>query len=219
MTGLISVAGSTPSDEGFELKSLRWEADDAPRLQTDFATAGNRRIWTFSVWIKRGNIPTDQLPGNYMTFLEPTGGDRACAIVSDTDLGSTLYFYEGGGSTFYVRPQNGLNDASAWYHVVLRFDTTQATAANRIRWYINGVSPTNFDASTYPSQDYEGPWNNSGVHWIGQRSDSRYFDGYMAEFYFVDGESLGPEAFAQTNEDTQQWEPKNPTNIKEAVTF
>ena len=100
-------------------------------------------------------------------------------------------------------------DSTSWYHVVIRYDSTQGTAANRIRIYINGVLQT-LTNTTYPGEDDVNQfWNNAGEHLIlfGNGEDSGdSFDGYIAEFNWVDGLSLAPESFGEDKKGV--WIPK-----------
>jgi hypothetical protein len=90
-------------------------------------------------------------------------------------------------------------DVSSWYHIVLQYDTTQATASDRIRFYVNGVQVTSFSSSTDPSLNYDGYINNTGSHSIGRTGllNALYLDAYLADIHFIDSQALTPSAFGE----------------------
>jgi hypothetical protein len=118
--------------------------------------------------------------------------------------------YTTGGTLQYQLTSTALfRDPSAWYHVVVAFDTTQATASDRVKIYINGLQLTSFSTATYPGQNLAINVNTSNTQYIGaDPANSAYFDGYMAEIYFVDGQALTASSFGETNSSTGGWQPK-----------
>ena len=86
-----------------------------------------------------------------------------------------------------------MRDVSAWYHIVLAFDTTDGTAANRLKVYINGSQVTSFSTYDMSSQNFNTAVNSTSNQYISKRNyvDDRYYDGYLAEFYNIDGQQLG----------------------------
>jgi hypothetical protein len=118
-------------------------------------------------------------------------------------------FGEVSGSSVEAATTAVYRDYSAWYHIVVALDTTQATNTNRIKVYVNGVQVTSFSATNYPSQNADLEINNNSGHYIGQRGDSAdYFNGYLTEINFIDGSALDPTSFGEFNEDTGVWQPK-----------
>jgi hypothetical protein len=100
-------------------------------------------------------------------------------------------------------------DTSAWYHIVMAVDTTQATAANRIKLYVNGIQETSFAVETYPNQNHSTGVNFTEPHRIGTLlTNSWYFSGYIAEVNHIDGSQLAPTAFGEFDEDSGIWKPK-----------
>jgi hypothetical protein len=192
-------------------RSLRFRSSASAYLNRTPATAGNRRTFTYSAWVKRG------AQGTYQTLLWAT---------TDTTqyFGSFIQFYD--DNTFAISDYRGsynaqlitsqvLRDPSAWYHIVWAVDTTQATASNRIKLYINGVQVTSFSTATYPAQNFEFYFNAAGVHNIGRDFSAspgggarNYFDGYITENYLIDGQALTPSSFGGTNAVTGVWEPR-----------
>ena len=163
---------------------------------------GNRRTWTFSVWVKRANIDSLQ------TFFG-AGNDSTDTIIK---LNSNNTFeisrFASGGYTNQVTSSQLFRDVSSWYHLVGAVDTTQATASNRVKMYVNGNQITDFSNSSYPSLNFEYELNSTSYTTrIGRHAGGQYFDGYLSEFNFIDGQALSPTDFGQTDS-TGIWKPK-----------
>jgi hypothetical protein len=100
-------------------------------------------------------------------------------------------------------------DVGAWFHLCFAADSTQATAADRIKIYINGVQVTSFSSSSYPTQNADGAVNSTIAHDIGtEQVNSIYFNGYLADIYFIDGQALDPTSFGEFDATTGVWNPK-----------
>jgi hypothetical protein len=188
---------SAPVSGAYTLsKSLRFRNSASAYLNRTFGS-GNRTTWTYSAWIKRGlfGSPTKEL------FTAASGGE----IFLGT--GNNLIIYD--NATTYLTTTQIFQDPSAWYHIVIVWDTTQATSSNRIKFYVNGSQVTSFSTSTYPAQNTTSSFNNSTNHNIGEYygGGSYYFDGYMADINFIDGQALTPSSFGSTNATTGQWSP------------
>ena len=195
------LIGGANSDSGaYQIEnSLRFNDDDSPKLAITPGSAGNRKIFTISFWVKRGNI-TDQMN----IFGTASEGD-ALYFASD----DKLRFFQNGSASSYFGTNRLFRDPAAWYHIVVAVDTNQGTAANRVKLYINGSS-YGWDASTtYPAEDYEGDINNTAdAHMIGNAHHNDYFDGYLADFYFIDGTQYAASTFGETD-DNGVWVPIN----------
>jgi hypothetical protein len=116
-------------------------------------------------------------------------------------------------STFDWRVETNalLRDPSAWYHIVVALDTTQATDSNRIKIYVNGTLQT-LATTTYPSLNFDSDANNNIAHYIGQDGgNGRYHNGYLTEINFIDGQQLAPSDFGETDSATGVWKPKKYT--------
>jgi len=156
-------------------------------------SAGNRRTFTWSAWIKRSNISSSQMLA-------------ACSYSSSDEA---YFFFNGSGKLVWqsssasygdVQTNRLFRDTNAWYHIVLAFDTTQAIASNRIRFYVNGVEETSFSNASYPNQDTQVYWNVGGTYYprIGRRhAASDYFNGYMSHVAHIDGTQELPTIFGQ----------------------
>ena len=180
----------------FSTGSLRTRASNSGYLTRTPTVASNRRTWTWSGWVKRGSLTSRQIVWgastsdfNTDTHWEFYSGDQ----IRFSTYVSAIYFELITNAVF--------RDPAAWYHVVATMDTTQATASNRAKLYVNGVQVTSFSTETYPSQNYETQINNTIAHSISRDGafGGYYFDGEVAEVNFVDGQSLTPNSFGTFN--------------------
>jgi hypothetical protein len=112
------------------------------------------------------------------------------------------------GATYIIRSTQVLRDSGSWYHLVAGIDTTQATAANRVKLYINGIEVTSLSSSSYPPQNYDTGFNTASVHYIGQLISTYYSNMYLADFYWIDGQALTPSSFGETDTITGRWKAK-----------
>lgn len=195
-------------DEGYNLtRSLRFRSSASAYLNRTPTNAGNRKTFTWSGWVKRGALGINGTlfsNGNgvnangYFSFRFNT--DNTVSIFNDND--GTL-------TTCDWSFTNVFRDVAAWYHLILAIDTTQATQTNRLKLYVNGVENTNRSVVTYPSQNSDLNINRTVPHQIGQFGfgSSQYFDGYLAEVNFIDGQALTPSSFGSTNTLTGVWQP------------
>jgi hypothetical protein len=122
-----------------------------------------------------------------------------------------FYQTQTGTGTFEIQVATTqvLRDPSAWYHIVVVYDSAQGTAANRVKIYINGVQVTAFATATYPTASLASRINAARVHDIGRYgSGVNYFDGYLTEINFIDGQALAPTSFGEFNTTTGVWQPK-----------
>ena len=175
---------------GFSLqKSVRFNSDNSAYLNRTPIVGGNRKIFTYSTWVKRSSL-SDAV--EYALFSAGTSSYNIFGIRSDGRVR-----LEGNAPSMDIHTLGRLRDPSAWYHIVFAIDTTQATASNRVKIYINGVQQ-DLGSSTYPAQNGEFSVNdNSAVHQIGRYSTSRYFDGYMASTVFIDEAQLDCTSFGE----------------------
>jgi hypothetical protein len=196
------IAGVSGQGGGYSINdSLRFNDNDSAYLSRTPATAGNRKTWTWSGWVKRGNIGTRQVP-----FASNNGTAGHTFEINSTN---TLKIFDTGtGASVIVETTPVFRDVSGWYHIILVADTTQATASNRIKFYVNGTLITNYAVTTYPSLNADLEINNNIAHNIGNRPlGSFYFDGYLAETHFIDGQALTADDFGQIDATTGEWSP------------
>ena len=194
-------------DEGYNIsRSLRFRSSASAYLNRTPSSTGNRRTWTWSGWVKRGKLGAFS---DLYTANDGSGGSDLDSFEFNSSDVIRIYF-QGAVSAYLVTTQV-FRDPSAWYHIVLAVDTTQATSSNRIKLYVNGVQVTSFSTATYPSQNYDTYFNLSGRSTVigasAQTSPSGFFDGYQAEINFIDGQQLTPSSFGSTNALTGVWQP------------
>jgi hypothetical protein len=182
--------------------SLRFRQSATAYLSRTYGTPTSTTTGTISFWYKRGLITSGatNLVTVFGTVSTTTGDgpyiqfslDRLRMVDQSSDLITNAVF----------------RDPSAWYHIVCAIDSTQATASDRVKLYVNGVQYTSFSSATYGSQNYASTLLASGSQYIGysQPSNARGSDGYMAECYFVDGQALAPTSFGGFDS-TGVWQP------------
>jgi len=173
------------------------------------SSSGNRKTFTISAWVKISNSVNF---GGIFTAWSADSSGNYFTIRFDSDRLKVTDW----GTSF--RQTNRLfRDRSAWYHIVVAVDTTDATADNRIKIYINGVQETSFQTNNAISQNTDTPVNNTNIHTIGTNyftSASQYaFDGYMSHVALVDGQALAPTVFGSTDSTSGIWKFKSPTGV------
>ena len=193
---LLATAAEAAAAAAGPIKSVRFNSGDSAYLNFTPSSNGNRKTWTWSAWIKLGKL------SNWGSLFK--AGD------SDANPTTQLYLYVDGTIEYITYdgsakgkliPSQVFRDPSAWYHIVLAIDTTDATADDRQRLYINGVEVTDFGSRTNHAQNYETFVNSSSyAHEIGRTtniggSSQKFFDGYMADIHFIDGSALDPTSF------------------------
>ena len=186
-------------------KSLRFRANSSTNLSRTLS-AGNRKTWTWSGWVKVGG----ETSGSRPLFGMGTSGTNYARIGF---YGNYLWILDYPGSTGLDLSTNTFQyfrDPAAWYHLVVVVDTTQATNTNRVKVYVNNTQiPTSAISSpTWPSQNYQTLINSNVTHYHGLVSQdySTGFDGYMCEVNFIDGQALTPSSFASNDKDGN-WTP------------
>ena len=187
--------------------SLRFDRASSTYLNRT-PSSGNRRTWTFSAWVKRGNLGSFQSLFAATTELASNNSHFYIVFYND-QLFIENYTYA-SGTNFSLTTSAVFRDVSAWYHIVLAVDTTQSTSSNRVKLYVNGEQVTSFSSSTYPSQNYDGFVNSTYKHKIGNAfiaSTAYGLDGYLSDIYFIDGTALDPTSFGEAKDGT--WIPKS----------
>ena len=201
-------AAKTSGPSGYKISnSLRFRQSASAYLSRTFATTGtSRQKFTFSFWIKRGALTT----ASQQRIMDCYDGSSGASTLLNFETNDTLSFSWGNGSAAIITTTQVFRDPSAWYHIVIAVDTTQATAANRGILYVNGSQVTSFSTATYPTQNLNCDWmyNNANNRIMAQWSGgSGYADGYLAEVNFIDGQQLTPSSFGSTNATTGVWQP------------
>ena len=172
------------------------------------SSAGNRQTFTISVWVKRST----------------TGSENAICSAWDSDNISSHFNLRFTSSdtlnlqrwSSNITTNRLFRDVSAFYHLVLAVDTTQATDTNRVKLYVNGVQETSFSSATYPNQNDTLKFNSNVAHNIGRNlysSPSGLFDGSMTHFHFVDGTAYDASTFGESDSTSGIWKPKTAPSV------
>ena len=209
METLARAANRGSISTGYDIdNSLKLEADNAERIQRVYSgqsgsissrTPTSTKIATISFWIKRTEL---QPSGNHLCFI----ADANFTWVGFNNDG--LYIL-GSTAGINLRSNGKFRDTSAWYHIVVAFDTTQSTASNRVKVYVNGEQWTEWGVSSnYGVQNNDiDLYDVNTSHYLGW-SDAQSQSGYYAEFYLIDGQQLAPTEFGEFDEDSGIWKPK-----------
>ena len=179
--------------------SLRFNGTDH-HLSRSFS-AGNRRTWTWSAWVKRHKFGAT----NYGLFsYYPGSGNGGFIRFSDDSGGDTLRFYNDTNNRSIVSSAQ-FRDPSAWYNIVISVDTTKKQDYERVRRYVNGVRQYDNASNTWPTENEELLFNQSGNHYLGRVQASAYGPVSMSNVNFIDGLALGPDYFGFTDPLTGTW--------------
>jgi hypothetical protein len=216
---VFPIVGGNQATGDFITNSLRFEDGGSPYLTHTRGTATNEKKFTFSTWVKLGNTGHG-VNGTLFGSGDDGNGYVGDALIIQTNGLVKQGDHDGSTDNHNVRTNALLRDPSAWYHIVAACDSTQGTDSNRIKLYINGTQQTSLAATTYPSQNITFDCNTNGqVLNIGRNQNGEnhvYFDGYMAETVFIDGQQLAASSFGETD-DNGVWIPKDIS--KEGLTF
>ena len=208
---VFPIAGGNES-KGYEVEnSLRFNQGDSARLSiTPSSTQTSNQIGTLSYWIKRTKLSQTDFTWHFYPNRGGHSNDRTFQAFDTSDRLTHERIYT-GSTSFRLRTNRLFRDVSAWYHIVLAIDTTQSTASNRLKLYVNGVQETDFETATYPSQNddidiFEQILTTIGVGYS-EGAYTGYFDGYLAEFHGIDGQQLSPTDFGEFDSASGIWKP------------
>ena len=194
-------------------QALKFNDNDSSYLSWTPASAGNRKTWTWSGWVKRSSF--DRASYDYPLFISRGTAFTAIAFAHSgkgANLDRRLFIYDASSGMLW-NTAGVQRDTSAWYHIVVSVDTTQSTSTNRLKVYINGVQQTNGGWNTYPSQNADTAFSSTQAHHIGRDpvDTSNLFDGYLAEVNFIDGQALDASSFGEFKSGV--WIPKDPSGL------
>ena len=198
------LMGAAGQASGYEIEqSIRFNDDDSAYLSRTLGTASNRKIWTLSWWVKRANLGI-----RTQMFAIPAASGNQFIIEFDLGDGGAggndqlIFNNETSGTTaLNWELEIAFRDPAAWYHFVAVYDTTQSTANDRFKCFVNGALQTEWDRNSTPGQNEEQAWNNALEHRIGGKhhANAGYFDGYMTEIHFIDGTAKAASDFGEYN--------------------
>ncbi|MDA7798383.1 hypothetical protein N8956_00115 [bacterium] len=203
----VGAAGTT-SDSGFNVdNSLRFNSGSSDSITRTFGSTTNRRTYTVSFWLKKADVATEQHPvfAGDLSGAQPYFDFR----FDSSQIINWYHSDSSGNKEFNLKTNAVFQDTNAWYHFVLALDTTQGTASNRVKLYVNGVQITDFSEATYPAQNFDTAFNVSGyeAQFGAIRNNSPTLNGYMAEMVLIDGQQLDPTSFGEFDSDSGIWKP------------
>jgi hypothetical protein len=183
-------------------RSVRLRSSASAYFNRTPGTAGNRKTWTWSGWVKRGVLGTTQFV--FSTYGSATDTTSLSLFFNASDqlcLGTQVTDYRISSAVY--------RDPSAWYHVIAVLDANNGTTQSRMRLWVNGSEITAWATNTSaPTQDFG--INLAQEHRIGSRpvTNNLFVDGYLTEVNFIDGQALTPSSFGETDVLTGVWKPK-----------
>ena len=191
--------GSISTDYDID-NSLKVEADNSESLTRTPSSAGNRKTWTLSFWLKRTELSAT------MRVVEAWDSSAGTSGLFNT---SNQFLLDLNSGSNYFTSSRQFRDCSAWYHFVIRVDTTSGTASERARVYVNGEELTGSWTGGNIGQNTDLTWNQNVVHYLGVFHNSDQFvSGYYAEVINIDGSSFGPTTFGRVDANGV-WVPKD----------
>jgi hypothetical protein len=187
--------------------SVIFNSGDSSHLSRTPTAEGNRKTWTWSGWVKRGNLAASNFQHIFVSD-KGTNPDRLYWGRSDAYPDALIVSFS---DTYSLVSSAVYRDPAQWIHITLAVDTTQSISSNRVKLFVDGVQVTEFTNSTYPPQDFSTQVNYTQAHYIGSRISSDYFNGYLTNVHFVDGQALAPSFFGGLDATTGKWVPKSYT--------
>jgi len=199
---MATVLGANSVTGGYEVDNSVRLFSNTLMTMTPSGAPTNADISTLSFWTKIAGLGTDRAA----IFAASNGGGVDFRTDDQVD------FYNAGGS---LRTTQVFRDTAAWYHIVFRTDTTDGTANDRLKVYVNGVEVTSFAQRTNPDQNANTHFGSAAEHHIGCNNNAaNFFNGYLAEVCFIDGLSLGPDSFGEFDGDSPTiWKPINVSGL------
>ena len=206
---LLPGAKTTPAYE--VANSCRFDRGSSASMHITFSGAGDRQKFTFSFWVKRNKLGTQEV----IFDTNFGGGANEHRILFDSSDRLEYYDYASSSTTLKYVTTRVFRDTSAWYSIIIAVDTTQGTAGNRVKIYINGTQETSFGTETQPSENLSTSLNTAVKHQIGVKNvSSNYLDAYLAEFVFISGTQYAASDFGEFDSDSPRiWKPKDVSGL------
>ena len=192
----IIIPANSAVSGGFDVaNSCMFNSADSASFSKTPSGAGSNTVWTVSMWVKRASLAAGKI------HAAGTSGTYEF-LFDDTNFGLTLY---NGAATVFVTSR-ALRDVSAWYHIVLAYNTG-ASGTDKCKLFINGVQETSFSTDNRSSAGTMNHINQAVVQYVGRTHGGGYFDGYMAEVCIIDGTQYAASDFGEFDEDSGIWKP------------
>ena len=199
----IIIPANSAVGGGYDVANgVRFDDGSSSNFTDGSAPGGNRQKFTWSAWFKRSSVGATQI----LASSSYSGSDEGYLFLSG---GGVLGWQSTNGGDGNLGTNMVWRDLSAWYHVVFSVDTTQSTATNRIKLYVNGSQYTWDNSTTQPNVNQSLYFNVGGSYnsYIGRRAGGDYFDGYMSEIVFIDNAQLAADSFGEFDSDSGVWKP------------
>ena len=177
-------------------------------IKRDLSVSETIYKWTWSAWVKRSGsfntvntlFKSRQDGNNWVQVYFGDGGHADELLVAS---------YKNGGYHYTYSTSKKFRDVNAWYHIVVNVDSSQSTAGDRVRIYVNGERETSFANSTNNLSNGDSlifNTSDSGTgHTIGSWNAGSYFDGSMSHVHYSSGYSYAPTVFGSTDSTTGEW--------------
>ncbi len=179
--------------------SLMFDSAQSQYLNRTFSTPTDNKKFTWSGWVKRSKLTS----GYPALFAAPGTTDELIF-----DLNDHIQYYNNAAVSSNLNTTQVFRDPSAWYHIVLAVDTTQAVSSDRVKIFSNGTQITSFSSANYPALNYSQGFNSAISHQVAKATGAHYYDGYLSDVNFIDGQQLTPASFGETSSSTGNWIPK-----------
>jgi hypothetical protein len=204
----LIIPANTLASGGFAVdNSCRFNIGSSDHLTRSLGgSPTSTRKATWSYWVKRSTLTSS---ASEIIYSNEVADDNNRGYIQFEDNDS--FRMVDSVSSTQLKTNRLFRDVAAFYHIVLAIDTTQGTAANRIKLYVNGVQETSFATASYPSQNDDlkiltgGQTNKQHISKV--HGGAGYFGGYLSEFVFIDGLQLAPTDFGEFDEDSGIWKP------------
>jgi len=200
----LLFSGDTGVVDSYKIQnSARFAATQSGSAEKTPASSSSTTTWTFATWVKRAS-----LNNSINLFGAKTGSNYTSLYFSPTNFGIKNVPVGGASTNGQASTNMQFNDPSAWYHLVVVWDTTNATSTDRIRIYVNGVR-ADVNLISTPSLNTASVINTNQKHELGKELGVyAYNDLYLAHIYFIDGQALSESSFGFFHSVTKSWRPK-----------
>ena len=205
MSNPLILGTNSIKDTGYDVaNSLRFNGADSEDLERTPSSSGNNNKNTVSVWLKRARVDEE----DFIIYGED-GSTNRCKITFKSNNQLQVTTIVSSSNNLVYETNRLFRDTSSWYHFVFAFDSTLSTSGDRCRVYVNGTEEDSFAVETDMGQNTSNTLSTSGkTVYIGSQNSGNFFDGYMAEFVFIDGQQLDPTSFGEFDSDSPNiWKP------------
>jgi hypothetical protein len=175
---------------GFKVtNSLNFQSANSAQLSRTPSSAGNRRTFTFSTWIKR----TATAGGDQYVFGTASEGDGFGFSANK------IRVLLNGSSSGFLTSSTTLTDTSNFHSLIFAVDTTQSTPSNRVKAYLDGNQVSFDEHTSFPAINHDCDINNTEANFVGNGHGNQRINAKLAETNFIEGTQLDESSFGQTS--------------------